>query len=35
MTPKSTICLWFDNNAREAPRSYAATFPNSSIGTVH
>jgi predicted 3-demethylubiquinone-9 3-methyltransferase (glyoxalase superfamily) len=26
MTPKNTICLWFDKNAEEAARFYAATF---------
>jgi predicted 3-demethylubiquinone-9 3-methyltransferase (glyoxalase superfamily) len=28
MTPKNTICLWFDKDALEASRFYAATFPN-------
>jgi len=26
--PKNTICLWFDNDAQDAARFYAATFPN-------
>ena len=30
MTPKNTICLWFDKDAEEAARFYAATFPDSS-----
>ena len=32
---KNTICLWYDNDAEEAARFYAATFPNSSVGAVH
>lgn len=32
---KNTICLWFDNNAEEAARFYAATFPDSAVGAVH
>ena len=27
MQPKNTICLWFDKDAQEAARFYAATFP--------
>ena len=27
MKPKNTICLWFDKDAQEAARFYAATFP--------
>ncbi len=34
MTPKNTICLWFDKDALEAAEFYAATFPDSSVGTV-
>lgn len=34
MTPKNTICLWFDKDAEEAARFYAATFPDSSVGAV-
>lgn len=34
MTAKNTICLWFDNDAEAAARFYAATFPNSSVGSV-
>jgi predicted 3-demethylubiquinone-9 3-methyltransferase (glyoxalase superfamily) len=26
MTPKNTICLWFDKDAHEAARFYAAPF---------
>ena len=35
MTPKNTICLWFDKDAHEAARFYAATFPNSKVTAVH
>lgn len=28
------ICLWYDGNAEEAARFYAATFPDSSVGAV-
>jgi len=28
MKPKNTICLWFDKNAHEAARFYAATLEN-------
>src|SRR4051812_11090166 len=35
MKPKNTICLWFDKNAHEAARFYAATFPNSEVTAVH
>ena len=31
MTPKNTICLWFDKDALEAARFYAATFPDSKV----
>jgi predicted 3-demethylubiquinone-9 3-methyltransferase (glyoxalase superfamily) len=34
-TPKDTVCLWFDKNAEAAAKFYAATFPDSSVGTVH
>src|SRR4051812_37334870 len=35
MTPKNTICLWFDKDAHEAARFYAATFPDSKVTGVH
>jgi predicted 3-demethylubiquinone-9 3-methyltransferase (glyoxalase superfamily) len=35
MTPKNTICLWFESGAHEAARFYAATFPDSRVGAVH
>ena len=33
--PKNTICLWFDKDAEEAARFYAATFPDSEVTAVH
>jgi predicted 3-demethylubiquinone-9 3-methyltransferase (glyoxalase superfamily) len=35
MTPKNTICLWFDKDAQEAARFYAATFPDSKVNAIH
>ena len=35
MTPKNTICLWFDKDAQDAARFYAATFPDSKVTAVH
>ena len=32
---KNTICLWYERAAEEAARFYAATFPDSYVGTVH
>lgn len=34
MTPKSTVCLWFDRDALDAANFYAATIPDSSVGAV-
>ena len=34
-TPKNTICVWYDSEAEEAARFYAATFPDSAVGAVH
>ena len=31
---KNTICLWYEKDAEEAARFYAATFPESSVGEV-
>ncbi|WP_435952127.1 VOC family protein [Dryocola sp. BD626] len=31
---KNTICIWYDRDAEEAARFYAATFPDSSVGAV-
>ncbi len=35
MTPKNTICLWYDKDALEAATFYAATFPDSQVKAVH
>ena len=34
-TPKNTISLCFNNDAHEAARFYAATFPDSKVTAVH
>jgi predicted 3-demethylubiquinone-9 3-methyltransferase (glyoxalase superfamily) len=34
MKPKTTICLWFDKDADEAARFYAATFPEADVDTM-
>ena len=34
MTPKNTICLWYDQDAEAAARFYAETFPDSSVDAV-
>ncbi len=33
--PKNLICLWFDRDAEDAARFYAATFPDSRVTAVH
>ena len=33
-TSKATICLWFDRDAEDAARFYAATFPDSALHSV-
>ena len=33
--PKNRICLWFNRDAEDAARFYAATFPDSSVLAVH
>jgi 2-polyprenyl-6-hydroxyphenyl methylase/3-demethylubiquinone-9 3-methyltransferase len=35
MTPKNTICLWFDGGAVDAAAFYARTFPDSAVGAIH
>src|SRR5438270_4477085 len=35
VTPKNTICLWFDKDAHAAAQFYAATFPDSRVTAVH
>ncbi|MCE1193489.1 MAG: VOC family protein [Acidovorax sp.] len=34
MSPKNTICLWYDGDALEAARFYARTFPDSAVGAT-
>jgi len=33
--PKNTICLWYDDDAEDAARFYAQTFPDSKVVAVH
>mgnify|MGYP003352216136 CR=1 FL=1 len=35
MTPKNTICLWFDRDVEGAARFYAETFPDSAVHAVY
>jgi predicted 3-demethylubiquinone-9 3-methyltransferase (glyoxalase superfamily) len=32
---KTTVCLWYDHDAEEAAKFYAATFPDTQVGAVH
>jgi 2-polyprenyl-6-hydroxyphenyl methylase/3-demethylubiquinone-9 3-methyltransferase len=32
---KNTICIWYDDEAEDAARFYAETFPDSALGAVH
>ncbi|MGH8494331.1 MAG: VOC family protein [Moraxellaceae bacterium] len=32
---RNTICLWYNGGAEEAAQFYAATFPDSFVGTVY
>ena len=32
---KNIVCLWFEHNAEEAAKFYAATFPDTKVGAVH
>lgn len=32
---KNTVCLWFNDDAEDAARFYADTFPDSSVDAVH
>ena len=34
MTPRNTLCLWYEGGAEEAARFYAATFPDSAVGAI-
>ena len=31
---KNTVCLWYDHDAVEAARFYAATFPDTTVGKI-
>src|SRR5688500_3145745 len=35
MIPKNTICLWYNRDALDAAKFYAATFPDSKVTAVH
>src|SRR5215216_4629210 len=35
MKLKNTVCLWFNKDAEDAARFYAATFPDSKVTAVH
>lgn len=32
---KATLCLWYDGTAEEAAQFYAATFPDTNVGTIN
>lgn len=32
--PKNTICLWYEKDAESAAEFYAATFPDSKVGSI-
>jgi 2-polyprenyl-6-hydroxyphenyl methylase/3-demethylubiquinone-9 3-methyltransferase len=34
MTPRNTVCLWFDGEAEAAARFYVDTFPDSMLGAI-
>lgn len=34
MTPKNTVCVWFDKDAEAAASFYATTFPDSKVTAV-
>ena len=34
MTPKNTICIWYEGAALEAATFYAKSFPDSTVGAV-
>jgi len=35
VTPRNTICLWYDGTALDAARFYAETFADSAVGAVY
>ncbi|MFN3292191.1 MAG: VOC family protein, partial [Gemmobacter sp.] len=34
MTPKNTVCIWYDTEAEAAARFYASVFPDSEVTAV-
>lgn len=34
MTPKNSICIWYDGTAEEAATFYASLFPDSAVGRI-
>jgi len=34
VTPKNTVCIWFDHEAVDAAHFYSSVFPNSSVGAI-
>ncbi len=34
ITPKNTICLWYESGALDAARFYATIFPDSTVGKI-
>jgi predicted 3-demethylubiquinone-9 3-methyltransferase (glyoxalase superfamily) len=34
MSPKNTICVWYDTEAEQAANFYASVFPDSSVGAI-
>ena len=34
MTPKNTICIWYDREAEEAANFYSSVFPDSAVTEV-
>ena len=35
MTPKNTVCLWYEGEAEAAAQFYASTFPDTTVGKIH
>jgi predicted 3-demethylubiquinone-9 3-methyltransferase (glyoxalase superfamily) len=35
VTPRNTVCLWYDREAEAAARFYASVFPDSEVGAIH
>ena len=34
MSPKNTICIWYESDALDAAKFYAETFPDSAVGEI-